>query len=455
MQNITSLFNRIRRPQSAAPQNPVMAKQFQALDQRLRGAVRFLQKTSIRKNGKSLNLSRLPWYLLLGASGSGKTTLLANSNINYILDKKNARDAVDENTPSDTCDWRVTRDLVIIDVPGGYQGGKGRNVFTSVKLWDHFLDLIKKLRGENGVNGAVIALSLPELLDRQNRDQMLDNLNLKISDLRSKFGSDLPFYFTITKCDLLPGFLDFFNDSGTDELAQAWGFALHDLAETESLADVCASRFDNLISRLNKQLLWRLHQERNQYARIYIKDFPLQVESLKETVTDFLRALSRLTGSFSLKGMYLTSAMQYQDPEVSHPQTVSADEFQRSMEIMSAPVLRRQSYFIKQFLLQSIVHAAPAPVKSTWQKPAMVAAVVLCMMVVLGSGLQGTGIFKGLRNSPSRHIDLAQNHVKTKPEAGLPPASQLAATVSKPALASRLASQTGDKISKSTREDKV
>ncbi len=42
----------------------------------------------INKHGTNINLSELPWQLLIGPPRAGKTTLLANSSINFILAKQ-------------------------------------------------------------------------------------------------------------------------------------------------------------------------------------------------------------------------------------------------------------------------------------------------------------------------------------------------------------------------------
>jgi type VI protein secretion system component VasK len=253
---------------------------------------------------------------------------------------------------------------------------------------------------------------------------------------------------------LLPGFVDFFNDSGSDELAQAWGITFPVLTG-ESYADVCVNRFDALISRLNKQLIWRLHQERNNYARIYIKDFPLQIERLKEAFVDILSGITRSGESLALKGLYLTSAMQNEMPEqvASYPKTVSADDFQRSMEIMNTFVLRKQAYFIKQFLLQGILQPYSAPAEEFWQNRALVSAAVICMIVLVG-GIEGKDkMYSLFHHSSGLEVttNLAQYPVQTKQEAVLPAQLVASSTPNHKQLANL---KTG-KISIQRKEDKV
>src|SRR4029079_11270390 len=99
---------------------PETAKKLQTLQGRFQGALDFLKKMLVNKQGKKFNLSHLPWYLLIGPTGSGKTTLLAHSKVNFILSKQFKQAEAIIIPSSDACDWWVTRDLVLIDVPSYY-----------------------------------------------------------------------------------------------------------------------------------------------------------------------------------------------------------------------------------------------------------------------------------------------------------------------------------------------
>lgn len=335
-------------------QQPAIDKHVEILDNRFRGAINFLKSTRITKHNKRFGLQKLPWYLLIGSMGSGKTTLLANSKVNFILEKQFHQNNV-KIIPSESCDWWITSDLVLIDVPGKYITSKGKKN-TSKLLWPHFLDLAKKKRGKHALNGILISLSLTELVVTEDREQFIHDLKYSLQELRTRFGDHLPFYFIITKCDLLPGFLDFFNDYSYEELTQAWGVTFPASSSPESLIDTFVSRFNALIKRLNTHLIWRLHQERNPYTKFYIKDFPLQLERLKEAIADVIKTLSADI-PFYLKGVYLTSATQEAviDQMGTHPELVPAKEFQQSFQIMHHPNIARHSYFIKQFILHGLI----------------------------------------------------------------------------------------------------
>lgn len=366
---------------------PETTKKLTALTRRFQGAIDFFKKTTINKNGVDVNLSHLPWYLLIGPKNSGKTTLLANSNINFILSKHFSQEVLKAIPSSEFCDWWATRDLVLVDIPSTYIQSKEKSNKTSPRgslhniLWYNLLNLIFTHRKTSALNGIVIALNLPELLQQNNSQQrsILSDIKLRITEIREKFHKNLPCYFIITKCDLLPGFIEFFSESSSDELAQLWGVTLPALRANEKLSDVLTHRFNALINRLNKQLIWRLHQERNPQARTLIKDFPLQMERMKDLLVQFTKALG--IRDLFLNGVYFTSAIQTisEDPNTQSVVTIN-DSNHPAIQILQQIPLLNKPYFIRQLIIQGLFHSpepaiAPvATVSNPWHRRAIYAA---------------------------------------------------------------------------------
>jgi type VI secretion system protein ImpL len=362
-------------------------KKLQILEGQVRGALNFLNKPLVNNQGADYKLHNLPWYLLIGPTSAGKTTLLANSNINFILKKQIKPEDVKNISASDSCSWWVTHDSVLLDVPGNYVNLNNDKLSPPNLLWPHFLDMIKKFRPDNSMSGVVVALPLSDLINQESRNQLIENLKNRITELRSKFGNGIPFYFTITKCDLLPGFTEFFGDCGSDELSQAWGVTLPTNTDHTSLSSLFAVRFNALIKRLNKQLIWRLHQERGLFERVHVKDFPLHIERLKDVLVQVLNALSNPQSTFNLQGVYLTSAIQPPTEKSKiHPQ-LTTNESQQALQIMHTPAMPSRSYFIRQMLLQGLLNSYGKSNK-IWQERRLVYAICAC-------GIAFTIIFSG------------------------------------------------------------
>jgi type VI secretion system protein ImpL len=357
--------------------NPELTKKLLSLDKRFQSATRFLKKTFVMQHGKDMRLHHLPWYLLIGTPHSGKTTLLANANLQFVLARKFKPQQIQAMPASEACDWWVTRDLVLVDVPGAYINSRLKNpantddhlhpkVSPHNILWKSFLSLLKKYRGKQAIEGVVIALPLPELIAQQHhgKERILLELKQRSEELRQEFGANLPFHLIITKCDLLPGFLEFFGDSGVDELSQAWGITMPASYHKDNFVDVFINRFNALIKRLNKQLIWRLHQERNPTIRPQIKDFPLHIERLKESILSALRTLEIPETNLKLQGIYLTSGSQA--PAEARATTnlyEVSTALQTTQLIRHAAISFSKGYFIRQLLLRGLTVTSnqPAP----------------------------------------------------------------------------------------------
>jgi type VI secretion system protein ImpL len=357
--------------------NPELAKKLIALDTRFKSAVHFLKKTFVMQHGKDTRLLHLPWYLLIGTPHSGKTTLLANSNIQFVLARKFKHNNFKTMPPSEACDWWVTKDVVLVDVPGTYINSRLKNPANTDNhfhhkisphniLWKNFLSLLKRYRGKQAVDGVIIALPLPELIAQQHhgKERILLEIKQRTTELREEFGNDLHFHLVITKCDLLPGFMEFFSDSGVDELSQAWGVTMPVKYNKENFVDIFVSRFNTLIKRLNKQLIWRLHQERNPAHRPQIKDFPLHIERLKESILSAVRTLEIPETDFNLQGIYLTSAVQF---PIEARTTNNLYEVSTSLSLQSPQLIRQiaaapsKAYFIRQLFMRGLATTSSLP----------------------------------------------------------------------------------------------
>ncbi len=355
-----------------------LAQLLHALRGRFVGAVRFLKKTMIDKNGFSTPLNTLPWYLLIGPPGSGKTTLLNQSKVNFILSKQKKSEGQEKSSlTSSICDWWVTRDLVLIDVPGCYAFSPANDSLTEalhagkestttaaqakphayLTLWQSFLNLLIKYRQKNNLGALVLTLQLPELikLPRQQQTQWFQDLKQRLLECWARFGK-VPVYFIVTKCDLLPGFSEFFNDIGSDELMQPWGIPLSGRKEHEKLLELFTDRFNALLKRLNKQLIWRLHQERNPELRPLIKDFPLQLEFIKESLGHLIKMLSAANPSLEIEGIYLISATQ--ENTAAQSKALFHYDLPSALEIPPSTLFVPRAYFVKHVISYLLPHTS-------------------------------------------------------------------------------------------------
>jgi type VI secretion system protein ImpL len=338
---IKYFLNRAKKPEAKFGVGKMPVEQlFSAANDRRHKILNFFQRLFIPSSAL-IKLNKLPWFLIIGPAGSGKSALMNNSQISYIPKSRVAPESLDDIANNGAREWWLTQDAVLLEGPKNYLSAAPDNSWQNL--------FTRKWRGKNTLSGVIVTLPLPELIELSTRNRLIVHLKNRIHELKEKFGADLPFYFTLTKCDLLPGFLDFFAHSGTDELGQAWGISLP--AHTP-LVETFTSRFNALIKRLNKQLIWRLHQERGTYERVFIKDFPLQIERLKEILVDVLQILTLSGNTFSLLGVYLTSGVQQSAPETARERALDSNV--PALQIMRVPMMPSRSYFVRQFLLQGL-----------------------------------------------------------------------------------------------------
>ena len=339
--------------------NPKLRKKIFTLQHNLLGAIKFLDKTAIPGHPKKMKMSELPCYLLMGGENAGKTTLLKNAGIHFILQKQTQKEGSQAPAASKQCDWWVMREASMIDLPGKYLSSSNgiemihNEEHTYSILWMFFLRMMKKMRGKKAINGIIIALPAPEIMNHQHDNKhyhaLIRDLFQRIQDVQKMFAHPVVCQLVITKCDLLPGFTEFFAETSTEEAIQPLGITLPLPREGENVADLFTARFNALIKNINQQLLWRLHQERNPMTRPAIKDFPLQVERIKEFTADFIKKLSIIRLNISLRGVYLMSACQHPEIAENNIDAENIDTTTKVIQIFREPVAASRAYFVKQF----------------------------------------------------------------------------------------------------------
>lgn len=91
---------------------------------------------------------------------------------------------------------------------------------------------VEKQRARRPIDGAFIAISLSDLLlgSDSERAAHAAAIRLRIQELYAQLGVRFPIYLMLTKLDLVPGFMEYFDTLSKEERACVWGmtFALDD-----------------------------------------------------------------------------------------------------------------------------------------------------------------------------------------------------------------------------------
>ncbi len=336
------------------------AEELEILNERFDEALSVLKKSHDggRFSGGQY-LYELPWFIIIGPPGSGKTTALINSGLKFPLSERFGKDAIRGVGGTRNCDWWFTDDAVLLDTAGRYTTQDSQESLDS-SAWLGFLDLLKKHRKRRPINGILIAVSVSDLLLQTNeeRSQHARAIRNRIQELNERLGVRVPVYMMFTKCDLVAGFTEFFEDLGRDDREQIWGmtFPLDDKMDQEAPVGFFAQEFDALLQRLTDRMIARMHQERDIQRRTLIYGFPQEMASLREPLKSFLDETfqtSRFESRPLLRGVYFTSGTQEGTP-IDRLLGNVAQSF--GLDRVSLPAFsgRGRSYFI-QALFRRII----------------------------------------------------------------------------------------------------
>ncbi|MGZ0704482.1 type VI secretion system membrane subunit TssM [Pseudomonas piscis] len=301
------------------PDSLATAEELAALRQRMDEALVLLKKAKLGGDERR-NLYELPWYVIIGPPGSGKTTALVNSGLHFPLAAQLGAGAVRGVGGTRNCDWWFTDQAVLLDTAGRYTT-QDSHANVDKAAWLGFLDLLKTQRSRRPIDGAFVAISLSDLLLGSDAERAAHAaaIRLRIQELYTQLGVRFPIYLMLTKLDLVPGFMEFFDSLSKEERAQVWGmtFALDDGKSNDSPLAHLPAELAALEQRLNERLVERLQQERDPARRDLIYGFPQQFAALKESLQSFLEGVFK-PNAFEervlLRGVYFTSGTQEGSP---------------------------------------------------------------------------------------------------------------------------------------------
>jgi type VI secretion system protein ImpL len=268
--------------------------------------------------GRSDFLYDLPWYVLIGPPGSGKTTALVNSGLKFPLSSGASPAAIAGVGGTRYCDWWFTEDAVLIDTAGRYTT-QDSDARVDKQSWLAFLDLLKKNRPRQPINGVLVAISLEDLMTLSPADinAHANAIRARLLELHDRLNVDFPVYALFTKGDLVAGFIEYFANLSDQGRRQVWGATFQTNDKTRNLVGEVPKEFDDLVERLNYDLTDRLQEEPTPSNRVLLYGFPTQIAALKRTVFDFLNQIfepTRYHANATLRGFYFTSGTQQGTP---------------------------------------------------------------------------------------------------------------------------------------------
>ena len=366
-----------------------------AVAERLADALGAMKTAS---TGKSGYLYERPWYVLIGPPGSGKTTAIRHSGLDFPL----AEGRVSGVGGTRNCDWWISEQAVLIDTAGRYTT-QDSDAAADKAGWERFLDLLKRERPQQPLNGVIVAFGVDMLsrLDKAGREQHAQAVRRRVRELEQRLGQRLPVYFLVSKADLIVGFTEFFDDLDRETRAQVWGMSFKPEQSDEGMATGFGAEFAGLLQRLQVRLLERLQAERGSDQRARIAGFPAQFASLEAPLAAFIQAAfggSKLDPAPFLRGVYFTSGTQEGTPIDRLTGALSRTFGLDSSRPAAVMGQTGRSFFLGRFLRDVVFNEARLAVRDQgherrqrWLQIGTVAASVLALVVGLVWGWMAFG----------------------------------------------------------------
>lgn len=335
--------------EQARSARPEQQAEVRAMQAEVNRAINALKGSRLGGKGGIDALYALPWYVIVGPPGSGKTTALRNSGIPFPYMSAQTGGGVRGVGGTRNCEWWLSNEGVLLDTAGRYMTNDDDR-----EEWLSFLDLLKKNRPGKPLNGIIVAVNVAEL--GSSREQQVEatarRVRERVDEVQARLQLSLPVYVLFTKCDLVQGFTEFFDDLRKSERGQIWGFTVPLARPVDaSPSALFTERFEEMTRGIEARALKRLSQEPALNKREALYQFPQQFASLKQNLGEFLDALfasNVYQSAPTMRGVYFTSGTQE-----GRPIDQLAEKLRASFGLPAAPAAPTQapteqkSYFLR------------------------------------------------------------------------------------------------------------
>ncbi|SFM63292.1 type VI secretion system membrane subunit TssM [Variovorax sp. OV329] len=334
------------------------------LGERFRQALAMLRK-GVKTRAKQRwwqgrrQVQQLPWYLIIGAPGGGKTTALLHSGLRFPLAEALGRDPIVGAGGTRQCDWWFSQDAVFIDTAGRYTT-QDSDATADAREWQQFLALLRRHRPVQPVNGVLVAVSVPDLLQGGTElARQADAVAARLEELRRVLGLAFPIYLLVTKADLLAGFVETFGDLDAGQREQLWGLVFD--ADATGIPPELGTGLADLSQRVARRSRDALQNERTARRRLPLYTFAAQFVALLPPLTAFVRkAFAGIAAqpAQQLRAIALTSGTQEGNP-IDRVIGELARLHDLALKPLPRPDAGGKSFFLNSVLKRLVIPEAP------------------------------------------------------------------------------------------------
>lgn len=262
----------------------------------------------------------VPWYVVVGEPGSGKTEAIRHCKIGF---PPGLQDPLQGAGGTVNMHWWFTNHGVFLDTAG-------RLMFEEIEPgntseWQEFMRLLVRARPNCPINGMFLFIPADALI--KDSAESLEKKGAKIAQqldqIQRELGVRFPVYVIVSKCDLVNGFREFFDDVNDPKLQdQIMGWSnpasLDSPFRAEQVDEYIKQVQERLARRRYGVLMDPVHTEDPKLRRAEQVDalyaFPDSLGKLSTRLRRYLEMVF-VAGAWSakplfLRGIYFTSSMR-------------------------------------------------------------------------------------------------------------------------------------------------
>lgn len=316
-------------------------------------------KTNVKIKDKKLQ--QLPWYFVIGDQQTGKTSFIKNTGLYFVNPEQFSIRACDCTEQFPQYSWWFSEQAVLIESNDNFSEAEQPS-------YNRLLKFAKNIRKRKKITGIIIMLSLPDLMlnSNQKRQTLTQKIAKIIDEIYSHVKAPIPVYLAVNKCDLIDGFLAFFNDVTKEELKQAWGISipLASSLELNAARQFYNQAYNNLIVNLNQRIIWSLAQDNTLRGRELIYQFSQQMQLLRKPLEDVISELflaTTMQQALQLRGLYFMSCDQSQGNPFNYIAQAISKNHQLIQPTFQHKKYSGESYFVRDLFLKNIYPEGQLP----------------------------------------------------------------------------------------------
>ncbi len=329
---------------------PDQQAEIRALQSEFQKALEALSRSKLART-RAGALYALPWYVIIGPPGAGKSTALRNCGLKFPYQTE--RGGVRGVGGTRNCDWWLTNEAVLLDTAGRYATQENDR-----EEWLSFLDMLRSHRSKQPLNGLILAISVGDIAaaDEAQLETLAARMRERVDEVMDRLRMVVPVYVLITKCDLIPGFTESFEDLRRTERGQLFGFTLPVREAVKSADETFEHHFTRLVQVVERRAIARMADERRPAARSRIYEFPQQLEALGPSLKHFFADVfveNVFREAPMVRGVYFTSGTQEGNP-IDRVMQGMAAAFGLAPPAASqaAPAVEARSYFLRDMFAE-------------------------------------------------------------------------------------------------------